>query len=35
MSAFLSAVFGSVVFALLVFIASLAWHFAAWLVRRL
>ena len=34
MAEFLSAVFGSVVFALLVFIGSLAWHFGAWVVQR-
>ena len=34
MSDFLSAVSGSIVFALLVFIGSLAWHFGAWVFRR-
>lgn len=34
MSDYLSAVFGSIVFALLVLIASLAWHFGAWIVKH-
>ena len=30
----LSTVFGAVVFFLLVLIASLAWHFGAWIIQR-
>ena len=30
----LSTVFGAIVFFLLVLIASLAWHFGAWIIHR-
>ena len=30
----LSTVFGAIVFFLLVLIASLAWHFGAWIIQR-
>ncbi len=30
----LSIIFGAIVFFLLVLIASLAWHFGAWIIQR-
>ena len=34
MSNSLSTIFGAIVFFLLVLIASLAWHFGAWIIHR-